>query len=103
MGGFSCRLFLADAESAFLGHQGRSLCPAEDLQRYLRYGYPADESVFCITFDLRMGHGPSASDVEEFVVYEAESSGFDAECLRRWRYGLGCLLFNLKRRKRTTP
>jgi hypothetical protein len=53
--GFRCRLFLADVESAFLGHQNRQLCPADDLLRYLRYGYAADRSVLVLTFDLRSG------------------------------------------------
>ena len=53
--GFQCRLFLADVESAFLGHQNRQLCPADDLLRYLRYGYAADRSVLVLTFDLRSG------------------------------------------------
>lgn len=53
--GFQCRLFLADVESAFLGHQNRQLCPADDLLRYLRYGYAADRSVLVLTFDLRAG------------------------------------------------
>ena len=52
---FQCRLFLADVESAFLGHQNRQLCPADDLLRYLRYGFAADRSVLVLTFDMRSG------------------------------------------------
>ncbi len=62
---FQCRLFLADVESAFLGHQNRQLCPADDLLRYLRYGYAADRSVLVLTFDMRSGkHRPLACQHE---------------------------------------
>ena len=99
--GFRCRLFLADVESAFLGHQNRQLCPADDLLRYLRWGYAADRSVLVLTFDLR-SEFPAMEDVEAFVVHEAGRCGLRAECTRRWRYGLGCLLFELRRTSETS-
>ena len=40
---------------------------------------------------------PSLEDVEHFVVHEAARCGIEAVCSRRWRYGLGCLLFELTR------
>eukprot|EP01045_Picozoa_sp_COSAG04_P012089 COSAG04_NODE_801_length_10193_cov_5.092530_5_plen_346_part_00 len=99
--GFRCRLFLADVESAFLGHQNRQLCPADDLLRYLRWGYAADRSVLVLTFDLR-SEFPAMEDVEAFVVHEAGRCGLRADCTRRWRYGLGCLLFELRRTSETS-
>ena len=40
---------------------------------------------------------PALEDVEHFVVHEAARCGIEAVCSRRWRYGLGCLLFELTR------
>jgi hypothetical protein len=49
---------------------------------------------------LRVVHAtefPALEDVEAFVVYESARCGIEAVCSRRWRYGLGCLLFELTR------
>jgi hypothetical protein len=53
----------------------------------------------CLTNDCLVlwSEFPALEDVEGFVVCEAGRCGLEAVCRRRWRYGLGCLLFELTR------
>lgn len=51
-----------------------------------------------VTFDLR-SEFPTMETIEAFIVLEAQRCGFEATVRDRWKYGLGCIIFILRKQQ----
>lgn len=95
--GFKCLLAFLDYECRLAGAVSARMCPAADIMRYFRFGYPAEpESLLAITVGLEE---PAATpeEVDFFVRFEAASNGYTAELRETWKYRMGTLLYVVRR------
>merc|ERR1712113_1198365 len=77
--GFECLVAFLDFECRLAGSLSARLCPAADVMRYFRFGFPAKPaSVLALTVGLEEP-APTPEAVDEFVRTEALLNGYTAE------------------------
>lgn len=91
--GLSSLVAFLDFECRLVGSLSARLCPAADIMRYFRFGYPADPaSLLALTVGLEEpASTPEA--VDAFVRWEAMLNGYTAELLEVWKYRMATLLY----------
>eukprot|EP00913_Durusdinium_trenchii_P002929 g2716.t1 len=90
--GFQCVSAFFDYECRLIGARSARLCPAADVMRYFRFGFPArPRSVFAITVGLEEP-APATEDVDAFVCREARLNGYRAELKEVWKYRMATFL-----------
>lgn len=90
-------LLYADFEKTLLGDSGKLLCPAEDLMRWFRYGYPCTEGcVLGLTLKLRPPKFNSLPAVVGFVEREGALNSYRVRLRRVWADSLTTLLFEVR-------
>jgi len=95
--GLQCHAAFFDYECRLAGAISARLCPAADVMRYFRFGYPADPvSIFAITVGLE-DPAPTVESVDEFVRWEASLNGYVAELLQVFKYRMATLLYIVRR------
>mmetsp|Transcript_46327 Transcript_46327/g.143498 ORF Transcript_46327/g.143498 Transcript_46327/m.143498 type:complete len:384 (-) Transcript_46327:44-1195(-) len=95
--GLRCLAAFLDFECRLVGALSARLCPAADVMRYFRFGYPAEPvSVLALTVGLE---SPAATpeDVDAFVRWEAALNGYSAELRQVWKYRMVSLLYVVRR------
>mmetsp|Transcript_150720 Transcript_150720/g.420126 ORF Transcript_150720/g.420126 Transcript_150720/m.420126 type:complete len:352 (+) Transcript_150720:93-1148(+) len=96
--GLRCLVAFLDFECRLVGARSARLCPAADVMRYFRLGYPAEpESVLAITVGLE-DPAPTPEDVDAFVRWEAHINGYEAELKETWKYRMVSLLYIVRSR-----
>merc|ERR1712048_812465 len=86
-----------DFECRLVGALSARLCPALDVMRYFRFGYPAEPvSVFALTVGLEEP-ASTPEEVDAFVRWEAALNGYDAELREVWKYRMVTLLYVVRR------
>lgn len=95
--GFRCQAAFLDYECRLAGARSARLCPAADIMRYFRFGYPGDVSVLCITVGLEEP-ASTPEEVDAFVRWEALLSGYEAELQETWKYRMVSLLYVVRKR-----
>jgi len=99
--GFKCIAAFLDYECRLIGSMSARLCPAADIMRYFRYGYPAEPaSVFAITVGLEEP-APTPEEVDAFVKCEAALNGYTVELREVWKYRMATLLYIVRRAPRS--
>lgn len=94
--GFRCVAAFLDYECRLVGAMSARLCPAADVMRYFRFGYPADLSILAITVGLE-APAERPEDVDAFVRTEATLNGYVAELRETWKYRMVTLLYVVRR------
>lgn len=97
--GFHCVAAFLDFEIRLVGSLSARLCPAADIMRYFRFGYPAEPtSVLALTVGLEE---PAATPerVDAFVRYEAALNGYSIELLETWKFRMVTMLYVIRRSK----
>lgn len=95
--GFRCAAAFLDYEIRLVGSLSARLCPAADVMRYFRFGYPAEPtSVLALTVGLEE---PAATPerVDAFVRWEAALNGYTAELRESWKFRMVTLLYVVRR------
>ncbi|CAK0902215.1 unnamed protein product [Prorocentrum cordatum] len=95
--GLSCLVAFLDYECRLAGAMSAKMCPAADVMRYFRFGYPAEPvSLLLLTVGLEE---PAATveEVDEFVRDEAALNGYTAELREAWKYRMASLLYVVRR------
>ena len=95
-----CAAFL-DFECRLAGARSARLCPAADVMRFFRFGYPADVCVLALTVGLE-DPAPTVEEVDAFVRWEAILNGYDAQLVDSWKYRMASLLYVVRRQKYPT-
>eukprot|EP00435_Cladocopium_sp_Y103_P033743 s2030_g8.t1 len=91
--GFRCLSAFFDYECRLIGARSARLCPAADVMRYFRFGYPAKpRAVFALTVGLE-DPAPTCDAVDAFVRHEAELNGYRAELKEVWKYRMATFLY----------
>jgi len=95
--GLHCLCAFLDFECRLAGALSARLCPAADVMRYFRFGYPAEPaSLLALTAGLEE---PAATmeAVDAFVRCEAALNGYRAELRRAWKYRMVSLIYIVRR------
>lgn len=91
--GFRCLGAFFDYECRLIGARSARLCPAADVMRYFRFGYPAKpRAVFALTVGLE-DPAPTCDAVDAFVRHEAQLNGYRAELKEVWKYRMATFLY----------
>ena len=95
--GFQCLAALLDFECRLVGARSARLCPAADVMRYFRYGYPAEPvSVIAVTVGLEEP-ATTPEEVDAFIRWEAALNGYIATLRDAWKYRMVTLLYTIQR------
>lgn len=101
--GFRCIATFLDFECRLVGARSARLCPAADVIRYFRFGYPAEPmSVLALTVGLEEP-APTPEEVDAFVRWEAALNGYVAELRETWKYRMVSLLYIVRRADPNRP
>jgi len=95
--GLRCLASFLDFECRLVGALSARICPAADVMRFFRLGYPAEPvSVLALTVGLE-APAERPEEVDDFVRWEAALNGYSAELRQAWRYRLVTLLYVIRR------
>jgi len=95
--GFQSQIAFFDYECRLAGAIQARLCPAADVMRYFRFGYPAKPvSIFGLTVGLEEPAG-TPEEVDAFVRYEASLSNYAVKLVGSWKYRMVTLLYIVRR------
>jgi len=95
--GLRCPLAFLDFECRLAGALSARLCPAADVMRYFRFGYPAEPaSVLALTVGLEEP-AVTPEAVDAFVRWEAALNGYKADLVETWKYRMVTLLYIVRR------
>lgn len=86
-----------DYECRLVGSLSAKLCPAADIMRYFRFGYPAEPvGLLALTVGLEEP-APTPETVDAFVRWEAALNGYTVELRETWKYRMVTLLYVVRR------
>ena len=88
----------ADFETTFVGNQNKHFSPAMDMQRWFRYGYPAEPvSLLVLTVKVRPPRGHDISIVNDFVKWEGQLNGYEVSVLGEWCKSMTTVMYKVSK------